>query len=136
MTPIDSLKVGHWVAVVRDKTIPEGLPPEVKISYSGQPVNIVAVSLPFLAVFDGEKIDAIDVREYEVQRVSNRYVKAMLMKPPESSQDGPEGKTDPNACPRCGERLVQRLTQRKESQGEWRAFCANCKLDAGPVQEG
>jgi hypothetical protein len=92
MTAVDDLKVGMFVAIVGDYEPkgwrePEmspffsmcyGEPTKPKPRATGQPLQIVAISLPFLAVTDGEKKYPIDVRECQLQRLSPAYVRAMM----------------------------------------------------------
>jgi len=142
MTPIDDLKVGDYVAVVNSKApcrtdfFGNDRPHE----YDGKPFRIQAISLPFLALEWGEHVLSLDVRAHEVQKVSWRYAKALT---PNGSQEAvlttprkkKRRKRDKSLCPRCGERLIQRLTTGVLMKNIWVLVCSNddCGFEAGPV---
>jgi hypothetical protein len=145
MTPVDDLKPGMFVAVVyREEATP---PPSWGPMYiesgsyrtssspalgsNGQPLEILAMSLPFICVTDGKHRFAIDVRTTELKKLDPRYVKAMTEEKREvefthtrrrkkKAKDSP----DSSKCPRCGSRLVQRVC--KPGSGEWVDHCPQC----------
>jgi hypothetical protein len=90
MTPVDDLKEGQWITVVgnrhldaQDDDDDSGAPfnpfdftrpsRRQKPSYSGAPVKIVAISLPFIAVADGRGVDTLDMRVWQVKKVTKKY---------------------------------------------------------------
>lgn len=99
MTPADDLRPGMWVAIVgreepEEETSgqwsftawPMARSTRSTVAYTGEPLQILAISLPFLCVFGGGKRFAIDLRSRDVQRLSKRFVRAMLAKPPKTKE--------------------------------------------------
>jgi hypothetical protein len=98
MTPADDLKPGMWVATVGKEQPEEEDSSQFgvfsfnpfggsshraeKVRFSGVPMQILAVSLPFICVIGDSKQFAIDLRVVDVQRLNRQYVRAMLAKPP------------------------------------------------------
>lgn len=133
-TPIDDLHVGQWIAVVGDKVEPE--PNMFGYAYrrdvvSGQPLQIIAISLPFLAVTNGHMRFAIDVREFDVKLLHRKYVEMMKGHwiDEEHSREGVAEKPKPEPtkstegmCPVCGDRLIRRLGDDRC----WHLFCREC----------
>lgn len=134
MTPIDDLHVGQWIAIVEDKVEPKigifGYAHQRNV-VSGQPLQIIAISLPFLAVTDGQMRFAIDVREMAVKKLHRKYVEVMKGRwiDEEHSREGvaeihesrPNTSTE-GMCPYCGDRLIQRLGEDRA----WYLFCREC----------
>jgi hypothetical protein len=91
-TRADDLKPGMYVAIIyraQPDTEPytnmfgQTVRPTV-YSYDGQPLKILAVSLPFVCVqYEGKQF-ALDIREIAVQRLTPQYVKAMQPPPKKS----------------------------------------------------
>lgn len=130
MTPIDDLNVGDFVAVVGCKRLPVnawGQP--IEGEYHGKPYRILEICLPFLCVAEGEHVTTIDVRQWEVQRVSKRYAKLMESVGPRSRRQRKKDKPDPRNCPRCGCRMRQ-----EHLNDNWRLICPECKWDGGLVE--
>lgn len=149
MTAVDDLKVGMYVAVT-DCELPSpeptfGIPywytgemeqrRQSRAVSNGMPLEVLAISLPFLCVTDGKRRFSVDVRETRLQRLSRQYVQAMA-----GGQDQDftatrrrrkkKSKPDPKKCPRCGSRRVERLV----APGEWSLYCQQCGLaDAPPI---
>lgn len=115
--------------------------------FDGRPLEILAVSLPFLCVTDGIVTFALDLNAWEVQRVTREYAEAMLASRPGAAPPIPtKGKRrkksvfaqaiaasqqpDPQACPRCGDRMVQVLN----IGSGWQLICRQCGNNGGPVQ--
>ncbi len=74
-TPIESLRPGNYVAIVGIKgKIAKCITPVL----SGEPFRVEKFSLPFVAVknFSGE-VFALDVRQYDLQKLSRGYVGVM-----------------------------------------------------------
>lgn len=116
MTPVDDLNVGDHVAVVgfkgRSHCRQCG-------DYSGTPHQITAISLPFIALNDGNEVQSIDIRVWELKRLSIDYVAVF-------KGEATRQIVDPYACPRCGDRYCEKLVKRK-----WRWFCRTCHYDGG-----
>lgn len=74
-TPIENLRIGHYVAIVGIKG---KIKKHVAPVWSGEPFRIENFSLPFVAVknFRGE-VFALDARQYDFQRLSRGYVGVM-----------------------------------------------------------
>lgn len=74
-TPIENLRIGHYVAIVGIKG---KIKKHVTPVWSGEPFRIENFSLPFVAVknFRGE-VFALDVRQYDLQRLRRSYVNTM-----------------------------------------------------------
>lgn len=125
----DDLKKGMIVTVVGRKVEPPDPPPWVFAprrpeEFSGNPVEVVAVSLPFVAVTNGERTFSIDLRCWVLGRVSRAYRDAMSDSVPASrrrKKRRPE-KPDPSRCVNCGDRLAQVLRDRK-----WYYYCRHCR---------
>lgn len=140
MTPIDDLHVGQWIAVVGEKKEePDCNPfslfrPSKRDMVTGQPLQIVALSLPFIAVTDGHRRFPLDVREVEVKKLHRKYVQSMKARQkdwepegfavpePEKAKEESTGKH--GLCPMCGDRLIQR-----KSQGDWFLACRECGFE-------
>src|SRR5688572_19986213 len=122
MTPVDDLKDGMFVAICghkireseyRSPFLFEWTGPVVEPrqpDFDGRPLEILAVCLPFLCVTDGKKRFAIDVRKWDVQRISRRYAEQMQASETEGAKrfkkrPKKKEKPDPGTCPRCGGRL-------------------------------
>lgn len=75
MTPIDDLKRGDWIAIVGRADKPE----TAKWSESdGFPLQIEEMSLPFLAVWVRDVIKTVDIRWFNVRKVTSRYARIVL----------------------------------------------------------
>lgn len=99
MTPADDLRPGMWVAIV-GREEPEEEPenpwalmawPTTKKTkttrtFTGEPFQILAISLPFLCVIGSGKQFAVDIRSVDVQRLNRQFVRAMLAKPPKTKE--------------------------------------------------
>jgi hypothetical protein len=153
MTPVDDLKPGMFVAIVdREDSAPE--PSGFTMVYSGfgetsysrhsspssdgQPLEIIAMSLPFICVTDGKRRFAIDVRTTYLKKLDPRYVKAMTEEQREAEftatrkrKKRESAEHDSSRCSRCGGRLVQRLV--KPGSGEWLDFCPQCGGGTSPT---
>lgn len=142
-TPIDSLKIGDWIAVTGDKHVDDASPYYRPVpDYSGIPFEIVAISPPFIAVMPHGDfgVRSLDARRWDVQRVDKRYVEAYRkraegpMATParrrQARRKKKREKPDLRDCPRCGERCVQRHHTPSNS---WHLVCQQCGLDRGDV---
>lgn len=74
-TPIENLKRGDYVAIVDCKS---EAAKKILINWTGEPLRIKNFSLPFVAVenFSG-KVFGVDVRMYDLQKLSRGYVGTM-----------------------------------------------------------
>lgn len=89
---IENLHVGEYVALTDCFIIPEN----VIMTFSGAPLKITGISPPFV-VYEGllsGKRDTIDMRDYEVTKLSDEYVNA------HSHSHKPEVS---HRCPICNE---------------------------------
>lgn len=146
-TPIDDLHVGQWIAVVEsaehetDFNPFSMFAPTPRSKVTGQPLKIVAISLPFLAVSDGHRRFPIDVREVQVKKLHKKYVECLkarqaieerpnsgptfaVAETEKAAEKKPEGKF--GLCPVCGDRLIQR-----KSTGDWHLACRECGFEGG-----
>ena len=122
MTPVDDLNVGDTVAVINNKYHHRKCG-----DFSGRPWVVVAISLPFLALHDGAEVQSLDVRAWDVKKVSTQYAQAMtgtletVVVP---------AVIDPYTCLQCGDRYCERMyTVKKKNQ--WRWWCRTCHHDGG-----
>lgn len=71
-TKEDDLDVGDWIAVSGEKWVRRAAP------FNGQPFKVVAISLPFIVIFEpGKNRHArLDLGWYKVVKVSQEYVDA------------------------------------------------------------
>ena len=141
MTPVDDLRVGQWIAVV-DQKKDEGeqgffwmTRSRTKKLVTGQPLKIVAMSLPFIAVTDGFRRFPVDVREATVRKLDAKYVRAMKANQKDWELDASFAVAEPGKpkgeskgrhglCPMCGDRLIQR-----KSDGDWFLACRECGFE-------
>ena len=137
MTPIDDLNVGDIVCVVDYKG-----PKHCRHcgDFSGHPHTIEAISLPFLALDDGNENHSLDVRIWAVKRVSQEYAAAMFGgNRQERRPRAKPQKIDPMTCPRCHDRYIERLAivqqANKTKKNEWRWWCRTCHHDGGPANK-
>jgi len=88
----DDFKVGQWIAVtdVYEKmvqrfdewgysyrTVFDRMNQYAPVPVNGQPLKIVAINLPFIAVSDGTHRFPLDVRSANFVKLDSKYVKAM-----------------------------------------------------------
>jgi hypothetical protein len=117
MTPVENLKVGHWVAIVDCK-----VRRRQEFPIDGRPWQVASISLPFVCLADGQYMFSLDVRSYDLQRLTTHYVKRII----DTSQcpHSPEHPTEPASrglCPLCGTKLAEVL-----SGGMWMFTCRQC----------
>lgn len=132
MTAIDDLKVGMWIAVTKlaedqcEVTMWGGRRP---ITYGGEPLRVLSLSLPFICVTDGKRRFSLDARTVEVQKLNSRYVREMLQADTPVERCKRKRKRsvrDPLLCPRCRcGRLIQRATS-KNGDVTWDWYCTEC----------
>lgn len=149
-TRVDDLRVGMWVAITATEE-PEPSPfgyglgfpgskPSLTPLVDGKPLKIVALSLPFICVTDGHHRHALDVRNVAFQRLSPKYVKALLGRGLYTDEHGMYAVVDRDAkrkrkrakakdervCPICGERMHELL-----SNELWYLTCSQCGFRGG-----
>lgn len=123
-TPIDDIDVGDVIAVSELKDMPDA-----RGEFSGAPHVVMAISLPFLALNDGERIVSLDVRRWGVQKLSTQFVEVMTNRTMLRSSTP----IDPYACKQCGDRYVEKMTNEKKPR--WRWWCRSCHHDGGPANK-
>lgn len=130
MTPIDDLKPGDFIAVVEDKRDLPDCYSRGMFTFNGLPLEVLAISLPFLAVNDGCTTTSLDVRQWGVRKVNRQYVKAMQDASPDlvlprgrKRRKVRKTKPDPKDCPRCGSRMVEKLDKPTSA---WFLTCRMC----------
>lgn len=126
----DDVQVGQLVAVVKHRCSQGG---DCDAQFTGAPFRVVQVSLPFAVLedcSDGSRCP-IDLRQWELGRVSREYVAALLgtaARPRRRRTEESESDDVHKRCVRCGERMVQRLVRRC-----WKWHCEQCKVDGEAV---
>ena len=128
MTP-DDIKVGQLVAVSKHLCAEQDCG-----SFGGHPFRVAAVSLPFAVLEDcgTGKRSSIDLREWQLTKVTPAYARAMFVKGgAPAAERGQERSRDDGhpRCVRCGERLKQVLKRRC-----WRWYCERCNSVGDPVE--
>ncbi len=142
---VDDLSVGQWVAVEKDLSSDEDsdaspfwfVPHRQESKVDGMPLRIVAISLPFLCVTNGQHRFVLDSREVRLCRLSPQFVRAMTSTQRAVGVDGSfviserptkAAKPDPpeRACPVCGDRLIERYCE-----GVWNLACRQCGFMGG-----
>lgn len=124
----DDVKAGQLVVVTKHLCGSD----DCGYSMNGHPFRVVVVSLPF-AVLENQadgKRQPIDLREWQLSRVSAAYVRALLGSRVAPSVEPSVRCDDHVRCVRCGDRMVQRLVTPRI----WRWWCEKC-LSAGELVE-
>lgn len=88
---LDSLKVGLWIVVTDRKQEPtdgyQDTSPFMMMKApdnfepTGQPMKIVAISLPFIAIrpaIQPEQLAAVDISRYVIRKADKKYVKVFI----------------------------------------------------------
>lgn len=127
MTPVENLKIGNFVAVVRSRGTEaraEEMWSRPQVRYDGEPLEVQAISLPFMAVSNSDgDIFSLDMRDVEVQKLNHRYVAWMQEATGRMEFRESSGRPESHdGCPRCGGMLRQRLT----ADRQWRNICSEC----------
>ena len=138
---IDDLQVGQWVAIEHDLAANDqpndfwgNCQRESRVD--GMPLKILSISLPFVAVTDGQSRFVLDSRELVLCRLDKRFVKSLTSTPrlatdhgsfvitnqPRQAQEQPPER----ACPVCHERLIERF-----AGGVWLLACRQCGFTGG-----
>lgn len=119
----------------------------------GIPLEVLAVSLPFLCVDDGANRFGLDTRDLVFTKLDKEFVDEMRhgsttanpyndeRKPPrsvrrkikrEKNKLVKDTKNNPAACPRC---YNQKTSQIRHGDGKWYRHCSQCGLDR-PMDDG
>ena len=138
----EDLKKGHYIVITGLKNQEEPEPfgmfpfPRQKPSFNGEPLQVIAVDLPFISITDVRgRVGALDFREVEIRKVTTHYADSFYtavhtnrnefavatQKRPRKKKEKP----DPRNCPNCGTRRVERLV----GNGQWSVVCPNCGKD-------
>lgn len=123
MTQPDDLDPGDYIAITGEKAAEE-----IDPFLDGAPLKVVAISLPFIAVDDGDEVFAIDIRLATFQKLTRRYVRVMQGKCGRRIY-GPvvnNAPPSPYDCPRCGCRM-RRI--KKQAQPDWIMSCPHCGFE-------
>lgn len=128
MTPVDDLKIGQWIAVCseRDGNTFCETPSKTGNSFSGEPVKILAISLPFLCVWLPQQkcVDTIDVRRQGVVKLNKTYVFKMSLPRVDFRGLVIENKSCNKSCPACGDMLLQEMAATNETELHY--YCQAC----------
>lgn len=171
---IEDLKVGEFVAVVGVSQQTDNylerehftfqmmnvLPRDNSQRFDGEPLEILAISVPFLCVKDSKgRRHGIDTRDLILTRLSKDFVSEMLFfgntldgknvprserqrrkreereRRREHKKRREEAKKDPKICPRC---FNPRMSQLRRGDGTWVLHCDQCRSDypTGPDNSG
>ena len=153
MTQIDDLRVGGWYAIKSERELDEqtsfadfpfAIRKRRRSAVTGEPLRILAISLPFIVVTNGHDRFPLDVRQYEFIRLDRRYVDAITTsRGPElignvfldeekriasDIKRGKKQKPDPRLCPHCCEGRLHQLHR----SGEWLFVCPVCGYEGRP----
>ena len=147
---LDDLRVGKWVAIESDAAEPVenpfgdysffGRQAKKGSLVNGQPLQIKAISLPFLAVTDGNHRFSLDTREVRVCLLDSKYVKAMTQEKPvgtkargvavperrRKKKPATQVQTTCRICPEC-----QAILREVNQSGEWFFRCNECGFLGG-----
>lgn len=145
MTHLDDLDPGDFIAVICDTAWRDNyndgytsLFPKEAPKYNGVPLEICAISLPFICVTDGNRRFAIDTRRYQVTKVSDKYQREMQSatvigrrqsKRLSKAERLRREEDLRGCCPRCHARMNQSLIR-----GQWVWFCKECQFVDGPAE--
>lgn len=125
MTTPDDLDPGMFIAVTGSKNGDDEFD-----FYDGEPLKVCAISLPFIAVDDGEMVYAIDARRVIFQKVSRRYARAMRdglsFSRPRAVFPNESTPPSPYDCPRCGCRMKRR---KRAGNPHWMVSCPECSFE-------
>lgn len=156
MTPIDSIYVGNWIAIIENKYLDNAC--YHGSVFTGEPLKVEAISLPFICVDSNGDIIAIDTRQFCFQKLNSKYVNKFFenRKPKGKNPELKEEKkapfdpwaassaavkggafpkswiSDPShelECLRCGDSM----TIKEQSRNSLTAVCENCGFKAEGV---
>ena len=148
----DDIKVNMWVAIIQVLEEDNGYDynpfwgggrtPTLPVD--GRPLQVIAISLPFVAVRDGEYRYSVDIRKYVLSRIHKTYKRMMTGKRAGGSDIHPGAahsvehvdtvathqEDNRGNCPMCGERLRQVMTE--HAPGVWFFRCKQCGFEGAP----
>lgn len=135
MTHIENLRVGQWVAITRsveEHVTAFGTCTHHDEMVSGRPLKILAISLPFVVVTDGDDLfGPIDTRLCEFTRLSRSYVRCLVAGSSatilQRQKEHDAQSTDARNCPMCN----SRLRERRIENGIWELVCPECGFTGG-----
>lgn len=130
----ENLHVGEWVVateVVEYEAQFDG-PPEpywTRRTVGGYPVQILAMSFPWMVVWDGQQRHTVDSRDVNFAKVSRAYVRQAMTAVREEQQFATEDPRRPDrdqeVCPRCKYPGRPRTLMTVGAAG-WYLECPNC----------
>lgn len=131
---IENIRANDWITGIEDL---RDCPHHSRMSFDGLPWKVVAISAPFLVCQRNGMTITLDVRAIGVTKCLPAYVKALeCINIGEQEQAKPrrkkKPKRDPRDCPRCGQRMIERMSGARE----WHVICRDCGYDQGPVEKG
>lgn len=130
----DDFKVGMFATVSGFKDPNHG-----DRYWTGKPFEVMAISLPWIAVFDGVSHSSIDTRKYELTRVNREYVEALWRQPVGESYEKVYKRTghrpeepEYRMCPRCHDTNIGLLLV---GPGRWETVCRTCGLELEDIDD-
>lgn len=123
MTHPEDLKRGDWIVVIRDKywekesyrpnefgsmSYQENKPP----TYTGYPCEVLAVAVPFLSIRRQGQQEALDLRQYDVRKVTEEYTRSFVVDTVETTKGFLQKEDKPvllTGCPVCQSPLYHRM---------------------------
>lgn len=155
MTHIENINVGDWIAILDVPEEQEANPfdgmsmffghtkKRPAYSVTGKPLKVLAICAPFVSVSDGSIRFPLDSRNCSFTKLDKKYVETLTVSRTERHESSfgiPETqdvhrkkrkKEKPGIgfCPRCGEKLVERLTT--SNLGVWMWVCKRCGFMGG-----
>jgi len=136
---IEDLHVGDWITGTEDRRDLSGFFGHRPMQFDGMPWKVKAISAPFIACERDGVLITINIRDVGITKLSQPYVRAL--RAVEIKGEAPKrkkkrkAKRDPRDCPRCGQRMVQRIPS-GEVKRLWHRICPDCGYDQGPVEQG
>lgn len=137
---IENLHPGDWVTGIEDlRQRGDGFfhrPYE----FDGMPYKVKAISAPFIVCERNGTIVTMDTRIVGLTKLLPGYVRALrnetaVDETPEPRKKKRKPKRDSRDCPRCGQRMVQRIPNGSVKR-DWHRVCPDCQYDSGPAERG
>ena len=161
MTKADDISVGDFIVVTKDNAYPEveygdGFIPKtvIPLQYSGRPVEVVAIGLPFLVIKNvnmdaSSALDTLDIRRYSVQKVQSEYIQPFIQKDYINKtgvvieKDREKETSRGRICPECGGHLVETrlfdvldiVVNSRHKYNSWGLKCKTCTFVGAKVRE-
>lgn len=144
MVKPDDLRVNQWLVITASEE--ELLSPFGELvtvrnrMVTGVPYKVLAISLPFVSVTDGNYRLVFDTRHVTFTKATTSYANSLRgakptsrgLKLPEPKKEKDKSTKKERACPNCGENLVER----RIDIGSWVFACNHCGFMGGPPKEG